>query len=296
MNTDEMRYFLAVYEGDSISQAADKLHISPQGLGKSLKRFEKKLGVRLFVRTPLGIVPTDDARFIAEMSKRVISTEDEMLEYLTARRRAIRTRHFMGRDSMLGDVIALGIADYNETHPNTPIETVFSRTSEDVQAKAFIDNGYDYRFLSEETDVLPELPHEKLCVLKFVAVMNKESRMAQIGSLKIEDLRNLTLLTENANFAWMKLLGGMCAKRGFDLTVRELDQAYIIRLLSQPDDMVFFAKKHDASRAPWNSEDFTVVECDPPFQTNIILQTTEASVDPELLACIKNRLAESTYR
>ncbi len=53
-----LRQFLAVYELGSIGQAADKLLLTQPALSKSLRSLEDELGVRLFDRTPVGVVPT----------------------------------------------------------------------------------------------------------------------------------------------------------------------------------------------------------------------------------------------
>jgi len=53
-----LRQFLAVYELGSIGQAADKMLLTQPALSKSLRSLEDELGVRLFDRTPMGVVPT----------------------------------------------------------------------------------------------------------------------------------------------------------------------------------------------------------------------------------------------
>lgn len=53
-----LRQFLAVYELGSIGQAAEKMLLTQPALSKSLRSLEDELGVRLFDRTPIGVVPT----------------------------------------------------------------------------------------------------------------------------------------------------------------------------------------------------------------------------------------------
>lgn len=102
MNMDEVRYFLAIYKDGSMSQAANDLYISPQGLSRSLKRFETKLGVRLFVRTPHGMVPTEQATHLKGMFQNMVDAEDDIYRYLAELKQSQRTRYLIGRDSMLG--------------------------------------------------------------------------------------------------------------------------------------------------------------------------------------------------
>lgn len=53
-----VRQFLYVYERGSIGQAANELNVTQPALSKSLRSLEQDLQVKLFERTPLGVVPT----------------------------------------------------------------------------------------------------------------------------------------------------------------------------------------------------------------------------------------------
>lgn len=58
LESRRMRHFLAVYELGSIGRACEKLLLTQPALSKSIRQLEDELGVRLFDRTPMGVVPT----------------------------------------------------------------------------------------------------------------------------------------------------------------------------------------------------------------------------------------------
>jgi len=58
LESKRLRHFLAAFELGSIGQAADKLLLTQPALSKSLRQLEDELGVRLFDRTPLAVMPT----------------------------------------------------------------------------------------------------------------------------------------------------------------------------------------------------------------------------------------------
>lgn len=66
MNTKDLKYFCTVYETQSLNTAAKKLYISPQGLGKTIKKLEEEMGVELFLRTSSGLTPTESGRVFYE--------------------------------------------------------------------------------------------------------------------------------------------------------------------------------------------------------------------------------------
>lgn len=69
MDSRELECFVAAAESGSISRAAQGLFMSPQGLGKVLRKIEGELGVILFERTQHGIEPTAAGRALYEKSQ-----------------------------------------------------------------------------------------------------------------------------------------------------------------------------------------------------------------------------------
>lgn len=74
LDSRRLRHFLAVYDLRSIGQAAEKLFITQPALSKSIRQLEEDLEVRLFDRTPLGVVPTVFGDALAQ-NARVIRSE-----------------------------------------------------------------------------------------------------------------------------------------------------------------------------------------------------------------------------
>jgi len=58
-NWDDMRVFLAVARGESLSRAARDLRMDPATVGRRVARLEDRLGVILFVKSPQGYALTE---------------------------------------------------------------------------------------------------------------------------------------------------------------------------------------------------------------------------------------------
>jgi DNA-binding transcriptional LysR family regulator len=68
MNWDDLRFILAVSKTGSLSRAAQLLEVDHTTVGRRVESAEASLGVKLFVRTPKGYLPTVDAeRLLAPM-------------------------------------------------------------------------------------------------------------------------------------------------------------------------------------------------------------------------------------
>ena len=99
-----LRYFIAVAEEGSFIQAADRLHISQPPLSTQIKDLESELGLRLFERSPRGVMLTSGgSAFYAEARAVLARLEHACI----AAQRADR-----GEQGTL-EVGFISIADYN---------------------------------------------------------------------------------------------------------------------------------------------------------------------------------------
>ena len=289
MAVDEYRYFVAVYHCRSFSSAARKMNITSQGIGKSIKSLEAQLGVKLFFRTPQGVEPTDIAAELYPSFCNILAEEERIEKIIEAARRPASVQTLIGRDSRLGDAIGIGVEEYCESH-GVHIELLLTRDSEDDQAQQFVDNGYDYRFLSVELDTLPLLPRAPLCVLHYLPVVNAECGIAHKGEISIDDLRGRTILTTNTNNTPMRLLARMCREHGFTPKFRAIEKTYIWDVLSKPSEDVTFIRTNEAMEYPWISGLYAKLTMTPPLDTQIVLQTSHDRLDEDLVRCIRDSL------
>lgn len=58
MDSRRLQYFLAVYDHGSLGRAASALALTQPALSKTIHQLERELNVKLFERTPKGLVPT----------------------------------------------------------------------------------------------------------------------------------------------------------------------------------------------------------------------------------------------
>ncbi|MGJ7511996.1 LysR family transcriptional regulator [Variovorax sp. GT1P44] len=71
MDTKRLRHFLAIYETGSLSRAAELVFVTQPALTKSIRQLEDELQVKLFDRTPMGVVPTAFGEALAIHAKAV---------------------------------------------------------------------------------------------------------------------------------------------------------------------------------------------------------------------------------
>ena len=78
MNLEQMEYVKEVSRTQSISLAAQNLHVSQAAVSQSIALLEKELGVKLFVRSRLGTTPTEEGKNIIRKALEIIKKVEEL--------------------------------------------------------------------------------------------------------------------------------------------------------------------------------------------------------------------------
>jgi DNA-binding transcriptional LysR family regulator len=79
MEIRELRAFVAVVEAGALSKAARQLHLSQPALSQTITALERRLGVRLLVRTSTGVQVTDAGTTLLGEARAVLARHDQAL-------------------------------------------------------------------------------------------------------------------------------------------------------------------------------------------------------------------------
>ncbi len=79
MEIRELRAFVAVVEAGAMSKAARQLHVSQPALSQTITALERRLGVRLLVRTSTGVQVTDAGTTLLGEARAVLARHDQAL-------------------------------------------------------------------------------------------------------------------------------------------------------------------------------------------------------------------------
>ncbi|MBL8519621.1 MAG: LysR family transcriptional regulator [Betaproteobacteria bacterium] len=123
MELYQLRGFAAIVESGHLTRAAERLHLSQPALSAQLKALEEELGVRLFDRTPGGMVLTAAGKRVLKSANRVLNAA----KALKAEARLLRG-DLVGRARIgtLSDPAAIRLGEFTalavERHPSLQIE------------------------------------------------------------------------------------------------------------------------------------------------------------------------------
>lgn len=128
MDWNDLRYFLAVIDGGSLSAAAKRLNVSQPTMGRRMAALESRLGTRLFERRGRGYVLTAEGENLAGSVRRM---EDEALA---------AERRLGGRDSSLAGTVRLSATEGIGALWLPPRLSRFTAGYPDIRLELILDN------------------------------------------------------------------------------------------------------------------------------------------------------------
>lgn len=209
MNTNDLKYYLAICQERSFAQAAKNLFISQQGIGKIIKRLEDELGVSLLVRTPSGIEPTECGCLLEKHARNILdyveSMEREFQEIAWSNQGRIRLASAYGiLNSLSADCLwnfrkQYGIDLQYTEHPDVHVEALVGKGNANIGfAVQPVD---DTRF-----DKIPLVSH------RLYAILNVEHPLSSKKNLCYEDLDGQNMIIENNEFKLHRYIMQQCRK------------------------------------------------------------------------------------
>lgn len=196
MDIRVLQYFLAVAREESITAAAEKLHMTQPPLSRQLKDLEDELGKQLFIRGNRKVTLTEEGLLLRKRA-------EEMLELMEKTKSEIRTAN----DHITGDIyigasetdgvriVARTIENLQKKHPGICFH-IYSGHAEDITDR--LDRGLmDFGIFIEPADM------EKYEFIKLPAtdiwgvLMRKDSPLAAKETIKFQDLQDLPIIISN---------------------------------------------------------------------------------------------------
>ena len=189
MNTGGLSAFIATYENGSITKAAKQLYMSPQGLSKSISRLEQEIGVQLFVRSRLGVTPTEHAKILYPKAKSLVDAIAGMREDAASREPGY-TLNVVLSDGMIAYLGLDFISAFEGGHPGVDlcIHECSNRAVEDFLLAEEAEIGFLIGPVNEDRfscTFFQSVPH--------VLIVSDESMLAHKDRIAFSDLEGQTV-------------------------------------------------------------------------------------------------------
>lgn len=188
-----LRYFIAAAREESITGAAESLHVTQPTLSRQLMELEEELGKKLFIRGSRKLTLTDEGILLRKRAEEIIELVEKTETEIIISDEIINGDIYIGggeTDAMR--IIAQTAKKLQKEYPNIRYH-IFSGNADEVTEQ--LDKGLlDFGILIEPTDIKKyeyiKLPATDIWGL----LMRKDSPLASCDTIKPENLLNIPLL------------------------------------------------------------------------------------------------------
>lgn len=188
-----LRYFLTVVREESITRAAEVLHITQPTLSRQIAQMEEEIGVKLFDRGTRKIVLTSEGMLLRRRAEEILELVDKTEKELTEQDEMVEGTVSIG----MGDLAAVKMLpeifrSFHERYPGVSFD-LYTATADHVKDR--MDRGLtDIGLLLEPVNV------EKYDYIRlkqreeWQVVMHPDSPLAKKEGITAEDLKDLPLI------------------------------------------------------------------------------------------------------
>ena len=184
----QMKYYVAVVETGSFSEAAELCHISQSAISQQIRALEDELGVRLLERKGRRFAVTAAGEWFFQRAKRHVAEVDSTVREV---RRIGTGEHQQLRIGVLtgfsGRIVQNAVSDFVASHPCVQTSLV-SGTHEDIFQKIMA-GQLDMVINDQRRALADHFVNEELGDQPLYAMLRQDSPQGRQNSVTMDDLR-----------------------------------------------------------------------------------------------------------
>lgn len=198
MNIEQLEYIIKVAEMRSISTASENLHISQSGISMAITSLEKELGIKIFKRSRLGTIPTEEGKEIIQKAYEVMSKLDEIKDkaqlHSDTMEKELRLSSTQG---LFLTILPKSLALFKKKYPEVNI-VIDEKGGQEV-VNDVLNNKIDIGLLNipKNKPKEEELDFQTLIEARVVVSVSKDSPLARRKSISPQELLDQNLVIYN---------------------------------------------------------------------------------------------------
>lgn len=201
-----LEYFLTIAREQTISSAAEALHITQPTLSRQIKELEEEIGKQLFIRGNRSIILTEDGLLLKQRADEIISLVKKTQAELSMTDASLSGDIYIGAGETEGmRIVAKAINTMQNKYPLVKFH-LFSGNAQEVVDK--LDKGLlDFGIFIDPADM------SKYDFLKLPAtntwgvLMRKDSPYASLNVITSKELKKMPIICSNQNLVKNEFAG-----------------------------------------------------------------------------------------
>lgn len=198
MNLTQLTYFQAVCLYQTVSAAADCLHISQPSLSNAIKELEAEFNVLLFYRQHRGMVLTPAGEMLQRLSGELLKQAEELEKImcdLGRERKVLR----LGVPPMIGSVVMPCLyRDFVSVHPDVKLD-ITEGGSQELMAR-LQNESLDIIFMPHNRPLATGFSSLSVAKLEIVCCVAKNNPLAEKTIISLQELIDVPLVLFQNSF------------------------------------------------------------------------------------------------
>ncbi len=189
-----LKYFYTIAQEETISQAAEVLHITQPTLSRQLRELEEELGTELFIREKRKMVLTEAGHFLKDRAEEILNLTEQTQQAFKNQKNQLFSGHFtigcVEADN--SDTLAMMLEELISDYPDVHFD-LYSGTGDEIAnrlEKGLLDLAIVLEPVSTEKYETIVLPRKE----KWGLLVSMDSFLAQKTVLTKDELQGVPLL------------------------------------------------------------------------------------------------------
>jgi len=211
MELRTLRYFLAVAREESITRAAERLHLTQPNLSRQLRELEEELGTSLFIRGR-GITLTEEGQIFRKRAEEMMELLDKARMEVTVSKEHVSGDIYIGcAETEAIRMVVKVMKEVRDAHPGVHFHITSGH--EGVVAERLERGLVDFGVFMEPADL------QKYDFIRLPAadtwglLMRKDDSLAEKGVIRPKDLVGLPLICSNQELFQNQLSGWIGSRK-----------------------------------------------------------------------------------
>lgn len=215
MTFEQLKYFVALTEGENFLEVAEKLYISQSSLSKQIKKIEEELEISLLDRSGRKAKLTEGGEFFYLEAKKILLEYEKLLENIKPYKK--KNILSIGVLPILSQYnLNLLFQNFKNSYPD--IELIIDEQEEKLLKEGILNKKYDF-VISRELFEEKLIKCETIAKDEIVAVYSSSHILTQDEFIKFTQLKKEKILTINNHTTVYKKIILLSQKMGVDLNI-----------------------------------------------------------------------------
>lgn len=209
MTIQQLRYIVTLEKERHFARAAEKCLVTQPGLTIQLKKLEEEIGIKIFDRSKVPLVPTPLGMEIIAKAKKILREVDTVREFVIEQKNILKGKVRLGVVSTLSPyLIPLCLKEFQKTMPE--IKFIISEDSTVGLMKALETGELDVALMATPTGN-PNLKEFPVFNEPFMAYLPMDQEPLSQNSYILEDRDRDRLLILEGEFCYNSQLLDICS-------------------------------------------------------------------------------------